>query len=73
MSRRVVVTGVGLLTSVGIGTEAVWDAIDEVGGKKKIKFNKKASGTKRNIDSVEVKDHSKPKSYKDVEEIENVT
>ena len=27
MSRRVVVTGVGLLTSVGIGTEAVWEAI----------------------------------------------
>ncbi len=27
MQRRVVVTGVGLLTSVGIGTEAVWDAI----------------------------------------------
>ena len=27
MSRRVVVTGVGLLTSVGIGTEAVWAAI----------------------------------------------
>jgi 3-oxoacyl-[acyl-carrier-protein] synthase II len=25
--RRVVVTGVGLLTSVGIGTEAVWEAI----------------------------------------------
>ncbi len=27
MPRRVVVTGVGLLTSVGIGTEAVWEAI----------------------------------------------
>ncbi len=29
MSRRVVVTGVGLLTSVGIGTECVWKAIRE--------------------------------------------
>jgi 3-oxoacyl-[acyl-carrier-protein] synthase II len=27
LSRRVVVTGVGLLTSVGIGTEPVWEAI----------------------------------------------
>ena len=27
MQRRVVVTGVGLLTSVGIGTEVVWEAI----------------------------------------------
>ena len=27
MQRRVVVTGVGLLTSVGIGTESVWEAI----------------------------------------------
>jgi 3-oxoacyl-[acyl-carrier-protein] synthase II len=27
LQRRVVVTGVGLLTSVGIGTEPVWDAI----------------------------------------------
>ena len=27
MPRRVVVTGVGLLTSVGIGTETVWEAI----------------------------------------------
>ena len=27
MSRRVVVTGVGLLTSVGIGTEATWQAV----------------------------------------------
>ena len=27
MQRRVVVTGVGLLTSVGIGTEPVWEAI----------------------------------------------
>src|ERR1700756_2643628 len=27
LERRVVVTGVGLLTSVGIGTEAVWKAI----------------------------------------------
>ena len=27
MQRRVVVTGVGLLTSVGIGTETVWEAI----------------------------------------------
>ena len=27
MPRRVVVTGVGLLTSVGIGTESVWEAI----------------------------------------------
>lgn len=27
MQRRVVVTGVGLVTSVGIGTETVWEAI----------------------------------------------
>ena len=27
MQRRVVVTGVGMLTSVGIGTEPVWQAI----------------------------------------------
>ena len=27
MTRRVVVTGVGMLTSVGIGTEAVWEAV----------------------------------------------
>ena len=29
MQRRVVVTGVGLLTSVGIGTEETWQAIRE--------------------------------------------
>jgi 3-oxoacyl-[acyl-carrier-protein] synthase II len=29
LSRRVVVTGVGLLTSVGIGTETVWSAIQK--------------------------------------------
>ena len=27
MSRRVVVTGIGLVTSVGIGTEATWSAL----------------------------------------------
>ena len=27
MSRRVVVTGVGLISSVGIGTEASWTAL----------------------------------------------
>ena len=27
MSRRVVVTGVGLLSSVGIGTEATWQGV----------------------------------------------
>ena len=29
MQRRVVVTGVGLVTSVGIGTETVWEAIQK--------------------------------------------
>jgi 3-oxoacyl-[acyl-carrier-protein] synthase II len=60
LPRRVVVTGVGLLTSVGIGTEPVWEAIKSgangigpITAFEATHFNSRIAGEVKNFDPAE--------------------